>query len=128
MIKYKPSGKVIIAVVVVPLVLMIFVWAFGLSPGIMYSDGHRSGNIIKLSKRGFFYRTWEGELSLSLNDVDSDGAVVARTWDFSVADPAIAAQIEEAEKAGRRVTLHYREYVLRGSYYGDTDYNIIGVE
>ena len=122
------KGKLAIGIVVAVVSVVLFMWLFGLYWGVMYSDGHRSGNIIKISKKGWFYRTWEGELSLSLNDIDSDGAVVARTWNFSVSDDNIAAAIEKAEKEGRRVTLHYREYRMRGSYYGDTGYDILGVE
>lgn len=104
----------------------------GLFPGIVYSDGHRSGTIYRVSYKGysippFSYKTYEGELSLGLNEQDAAGAVVARTWEFSVTDKNVITELEEAERLGKRVTLHYREYSLRGRYYGKTAYNILGV-
>ena len=126
--KYKILGSFVGLVVVCVLLFLLS----GLFPGIIYSDGHRSGTIYRVSYKGycippFSYKTYEGELSLGLNEQDAAGAVVARTWEFSVTDKNIITELEEAERLGKRVTLHYREYSLRGRYYGKTAYNILGV-
>ena len=84
--------------------------------------------IYKFSKKGLIYKTWEGELSLGLTETDAGGAIIPRVFDFSVKNPAIAAKIEEAERSGKRVTLHYQEFIARGSYYGCTRYDIVDVE
>lgn len=113
------------------LIFFIFVfgsWLIGLWPGIVYSDGHRSGVIYKFSKKGLFYKTWEGELSLGMTETDAAGAIIPRVFDFSVSRPAIATKIEEAERSGKRITLHYQEFMGRGCYYGSTRYDILEVE
>lgn len=108
--------------------LLFLAWLVGLSPGLVYSDGHRSGVVYKFSKKGVLYKTWEGELSLGMTETDSGGAIIPRVFDFSVSRPEIAEKIDEAERSGKRVTLHYREYIWRGRYYGTTSYDILGVE
>lgn len=107
---------------------LILAWLAGLSPGIVYSDGHRSGVVYKFSRKGVIYKTWEGELSLGLNETEGDGTIVPRLFIFSVSTKTVADKVEEAERSGRRVTLHYREYLGRGSYYGSTPYDILDVE
>lgn len=109
-------------------ICLILGWLAGLSPGIVYSDGHRSGVVYKFSKKGIMYKTWEGELSLGLNETDSDGSLIPRVFTFSVSSDEIAKKIDEAERSGKRVSLHYREYIGRGSYYGATEYDILDVE
>ena len=63
-----------------------------------------------------------------MTETDAGGAIVPRVFDFSVSRPSVAAKIEEAERSGKRVTLHYQEFIARGSYYGCTRYDILAVE
>lgn len=120
--------KFVIITVGLMLVALITAWLAGLSPGMVYSEGHRSGVIYKFSKKGVFYKTWEGELSLGMTETDSGGAIVPRVFEFSVTDPKVIEKIDEAERIGKRVTLHYREYIWRGRYYGTTAYDILDVK
>lgn len=129
MTKFKKfMTKFLVIVVGLTFAVCVFGWLLGLSPGLTYSDGHRSGVVYKFSKKGVLYKTWEGELSLGMTETDSAGAVIPRVFDFSVSRPEIAEKIDEAERSGKRVTLHYREYIWRGRYYGTTSYDILDVE
>lgn len=96
-------------------------------PGIQYSEGTRSGIVTKISQKGLIIKTNEGELSLQRN-TNIDGQIVTDVFYFSVEDPAVVEKIRTAEKSGKRTTLKYTEYVLRGIYRGNTSYNITGVE
>jgi hypothetical protein len=100
----------------------------GFGQGIAYSEGTRSGVVYKFSKKGFVYHTWEGELSLGLNERDGEGNIIPAIFNFSCSNEAIANEIINAEKSGKRVTLHYKQYFFRGYSYGETDYDIIKVE
>jgi len=100
----------------------------GFGQGFAYSEGTRSGVVYKFSKKGFVYHTWEGELSLGLNERDESGAVIPAIFQFSCSNEAIANEIIAAEKSGKRCTLHYKEYFFRGYSYGETSYDIIRVE
>jgi len=81
-----------------------------------YSDGERAGILQKFSHKGWICKTYEGELALYVV-----GGVSPQIWDFSVRDPKLAAQLEEA--VGERVQLHFTQH--RGvptQCFADTDY------
>lgn len=86
-----------------------------------YSTGERAGFMQKLSNKGWFCKTWEGELSL----VALPGAAPEKFF-FTVRDDAVAAQINKL--VGRRVALTYEQHVgLPTSCFGDTEYFITEV-
>lgn len=71
--------------------------------GYSISHGERSGRIVKLSKRGLFWQTWEGDLQLA-----GDVSFSAATWQFSVASEATAAELMKHLAAGDRCRHHLR--------------------
>lgn len=93
-----------------------------------YSEGSRTGVVYKISKKGFIWNTYEGEMSLQLTSKDSEGQLVNEKFLFSVSDESVAKDIEEASKSGNPITLHYQQYWMRGYKYGSTGYDIIGVD
>lgn len=115
-------GIVVAAILLVPLYFTIF------GPGIMYSDGTRSGIVRRISLKGFTVKTWEGELDLGRNIQNSNDMLSADIFHFSVENDTIAEEIRKAEKTGKRTTLYYKEYILRGYTKGMTNYNIYKVE
>jgi hypothetical protein len=87
-----------------------------------FSIGHREGFVTKLSKKGYIFKTWEGELRtnvLSLSD--------ANTFIFSVANDHV---VDKLNKIDQRVyvKLYYKQYILRAFFKGDTKYFIDSVE
>jgi hypothetical protein len=81
-----------------------------------YSDGERAGILQKFSHKGWICKTYEGELALYVV-----GGVSPQIWDFSVRDPKLAAQLEDA--VGERVQLHFTQH--RGvptQCFAETDY------
>jgi hypothetical protein len=85
-----------------------------------YSDGFRAGNIIKFSKKGYVFKTHEGQLQLGNSNT---------LWDFSADDtPDVVKQIEEATEGGYRVKVYYHEKYYQLDYRGDTKYMVYKVE
>jgi hypothetical protein len=81
-----------------------------------YSEGQRVGFVQKVSKKGWFCKTDEGELA----QVNVAGQQ-AQIFYFTVRDDAVVAKIEAL--SGHRVALKYEEH--RGiplSCFGDTTY------
>lgn len=104
--------------------------AFG-GVNIEYSDGSRSGMVQKLSKKGVIWKTWEGEMYLGHNKsvgTDNGTTIVPEMFRFSVSSDEVATEIKKAETSGDRVTLEYKQYILRGFDKGKTSYDIVGVE
>ena len=81
-------------------------WLFG-----NYSDGHRAGTVMKLGRKGFLFKSYEGELNPGMVLGDQSGAQVANVWDFSVpaSDKETLAKLDSAMMSGHRAKLHYRE-------------------
>ena len=93
-----------------------------------YSEGNRAGTLVKISERGYVFKTYEG--ALNTNPL---GAIMSNTpnpnngmWEFSVADDAIYKQLQQYE--GRKVRLHYKEIIKNMPWQGDTRYFVDGVE
>jgi len=105
--------KFVIILLIVLVLLMVMAWAV-LSFG--YSNGVRTGRLVKISQRGFLLKTYEGTLDLGSGD--------QLTWSFSVHDDDIGEKL--AEHSGEIVRLKYKE-LLYSLYYG-TQYDIISFE
>jgi hypothetical protein len=95
-----------------------------------YSEGTRTGLLRKLSHKGYVFKTWEGELQMSavLTPTDANGTVAGgNVWAFSVKEDAAIKGLQEAERTGKRVTLHYVEYTKQLFWRGETKYFVDGV-
>lgn len=84
-----------------------------------YSDGYRSGQLVKISRRGILFKTNEGTLNLSPN-----GMMTA--WDFSVVNNKVANDLQGLE--GKQVRVHYEQRYQVFFWQGDTEYMVDGVE
>jgi hypothetical protein len=97
-----------------------------------YSDGAVAGTLIKLSKKGVFFKTYEGELNQGMiMDSDAGSAVGAQSnvWPFSVKkDTALINQMEKAMLNGHRVKLHYHQRYFKLFFIGDTEYIVQSME
>ena len=86
-----------------------------------YSVGERAGWVQKISKKGWFCKTWEGELLM----VSMPGTTPEKFL-FSVRDDGIAESINKL--IGQRVSLHYEEKVgLPTTCFGETRHFITKV-
>ena len=109
-------------------VLLILVLLVGLGAGYFwamlkwsYATGERAGWVQKFSRKGWFCKTWEGEMAM----VSLPGST-AEKFLFTVREPEVPEQINKA--MGKRVTLHYEQKVgLPTSCFGETRYYVTGV-
>lgn len=93
-----------------------------------FSDGFRAGTMVKISKKGYLYKTIEGELNLG-NYYTEKGSPSTSIWNFSVDSDAdsVMEKLENAVLTGKRVKLHYEERYLQLSWRGDTKYFVYKV-
>ncbi len=116
----------ITVVVLVIIGLMAYYWE--------YSDGFRVGQVIKLSKKGYVFKTWEGQLDQGFlapaDDATASSSVATRIWDFSVhgKDELARKQIDSVISHGSRVKVYYKEKLWKFSIWGDTKYFVYKVE
>ena len=84
-----------------------------------YSEGVRSGELIKISNKGVLYKTWEGEISQGISG--------AQIFKFSV-ESGEKESIEKLQKLqGRYVKVTYIERFGSFFWLGDTKYFITKV-
>ncbi|AOF81740.1 hypothetical protein BSY238_1580 [Methyloversatilis sp. RAC08] len=86
-----------------------------------YSTGERAGYVQKFSNKGWFCKTWEGELAM----VTMPGTLTEK-FEFSVRDAQVAKQLNES--MGQRVSLHYEQHIgVPTSCFGETQYFVSSV-
>lgn len=90
-----------------------------------YSNGSRVGVVTKLSQRGLFWKSWEGELNMGGVRAQQD-STVANVFEFN-ADEAAVPKIQEALRTGKRVELIYREWAIGPPSIGN-DHVVIDVK
>ena len=84
-----------------------------------FSDGIRTGELIKFSHKGYIFKTWEGELSQGLSG--------SQKFSFSVMDnqPEVIEQMKLNQ--GKFVKIEYIERYGTFSWWGETNYYITKV-
>lgn len=101
----------------------------------VYSEGSRTGVVSKISNKGLFCKTYEGELVMgglrNTTSISPDGyatsSVSANVFDFSVVDPVIVDKIVEASRTGERATLYYDQKLLFNPCTQKTGYVITNI-
>jgi hypothetical protein len=100
--------------------------AFYFIANFTYSEGNRAGVLIKFSKRGVVFKTYEGELNQGGAGNVPNTAQFNAIWEFSVKDEAVAEELRKLE--GRKVSVHYQQKVRNFPWDGETVYFVDGVE
>lgn len=108
-------GLIVLAIIV------FFLWG-----NYTYSEGTRAGDLIKISKKGYVFKTHEGQLKLGGIDLENKQEGLSDTWSFSVKDHNLVQQLEKLQ--GQKVVLRYKEINYSMPWQGDTNYYIISVE
>lgn len=85
-----------------------------------YSEGVRSGELIKFSKKGVTFKTWEGEMSQGISG--------AQIFQFTVPSKETEVITKMENLQGRYVKLTYVERYRTFSWWGDTRYFVTAVE
>ena len=81
-----------------------------------FSEGFRSGELIKISNKGMVFKTWEGELS--------QGIAGAQIFKFSILDSDQKIIQEMKDMQGEYVKVTYVERYKTFPWWGDTKYFI----
>jgi flagellar basal body-associated protein FliL len=110
----KTITTIIIGLIVVLTAYIAFVYF------VTYSEGFRSGELVKITNRGLMFKTWEGTLSQGVSD--------EQQFHFSVEsqDKDVLNKLENLQ--GNRVKLTYIERFGTFPWMGDTKYYVKEVE
>lgn len=109
-------------------IALLVVFVTFLSTQMAYSEGDRAGVVSKLSKKGYIFKTHEGELNVGAQG--QVGNMVSNLWQFTVesGNEKLSNDIEDAMTTGKRVKLHYEQRYMKFSWMGDTEYFVTKVD
>lgn len=104
----------IVSILIVLLIYVLFIYF------VTFSEGYRAGELIKISKKGLVFKTWEGRLSQGVSE--------EQQFNFSVQkkDKEVLEKLKEFQ--GKRVKLTYIERFGTFYWLGDTKYYVKEVE
>lgn len=100
---------------------VIFVWVSGWT----FSEGTRAGELIKVSRKGVVFKTYEGQINLGGFESDAEG-IVGNIWAFSTTDEKVYKRLQELE--GKKIKLHYKQRYKPMVWQGKTEYFVEKVE
>jgi hypothetical protein len=120
----KTFGIILAIIVLVVLVAGTFLYL-----GI-YDEGVRAGTVVRVSKKGVVFKTYEGQLNLQSFGALKNASPFAETFDFSVekSKPEVVRELEAVALSGERVNLHYVKRYMKFPWRGETKYFITSVE
>jgi len=109
----KVLFKILAAIIIIALAWFAFIYY------VPYSEGTRSGELIKISNKGVVFKTWEGEISQGISG--------AQIFSFSVLgkDKQVIENLKEFQ--GNYVKVSYIERFDSFFFWGDTKYFITEV-
>ena len=111
----KRSFKKVI-LIFLGIVVLFLVAGYAFIQYVPYSEGVRSGELIKFSRKGVLIKTWEGEISQGISG--------AQIFAFSVMDKDKDVIDKLVEYEGQYVKLYYVEKYRTFFWWGDTNYFI----
>ena len=101
------------------IILLAVLW-FAFIYFVPYSEGTRSGELIKISNKGVVFKTWEGEISQGISG--------AQIFKFSIEDIEKDVIKNLQKHQGNYVKVYYKERYKTFFWLGDTKYFITKVE
>lgn len=101
-------------------IVLIFTSYFSFVYYASYSDGVRSGELIKISSKGVLFKTWEGEISQGISG--------AQIFSFSVLDKDEKVVQDLKDYQGQYVKVTYIERYRTFPWWGDTKYFVTDVQ
>lgn len=95
-----------------------------------YERGVMAGRILRISEKGYVFKTYEAKLSIESFGALRGTSPIAETFDFSVStkQDSIVKQLQEVALTGERVNIHYMKRYIRVPWRGSTKYFAVEVE
>ena len=106
--------KVLISIVVGA--VLFFALYYAVVYYVPYSEGFRAGELVKISRKGIVFKTWEGRLSQGISD--------ELQFEFSVEDRDKDIVEKLINLQGEKIKVKYIERFATFPWLGDTHYYV----
>ena len=116
--------KVLAIIVIVLLAVSAFMY-YG-----TYSEGAQAGVVMKITKKGVLFKTWEGRLDMGTVGKSRKEDLGSKIFEFSIKDDnqTLLKQLHAAQLSGERVNLIFEQKYMKFIWDGETKYFATGVE
>jgi len=127
--RLRSTTRKVVKIIVIS-VLVIGLGVFSFYYWGVYDEGIRAGNVLRISKKGMLFKTYEGQLNLQTFGALKGANPIMESFDFSVesGNQEVVQALQEVALSGERVNLHYVKRYARFPWRGDTKYFITKVE
>ena len=117
--------KTLLAIVVLMAIAFLCLAYWG-----VYDEGIRAGTVLRISKKGMIFKTYEGQMNVQTFGSFKGQNPITEAFDFSVSaqDEEVISALQEVSLSGERVNLHYVARYAAFPWRGDTKYFITKVE
>jgi hypothetical protein len=120
----KKFFRRLIAIIVLLFIgVMLFIYYANIS------EGTRSGVIVKISKRGAIFKTYEGQMDLGSFGAVKDANQLSQTFNFSVekGHDELIEELEQVSLSGERVQIRYKEKYAVLPWRAETTYFVYDI-
>jgi len=120
----KITKRVLIALtLLLLLVFAFFYWG-------KYENGLMAGKVLRISEKGFIFKTHEGKLNLETFGALKGTSPIAESFDFSVenSEQEVIKQLQEVSLSGERVNLYFTKRYMVFPWRGESKYFVTKVE
>ena len=95
-----------------------------------FEEGVMAGKIIRISEKGFLFKTYEGKLNLESFGALKGASPIAESFDFSVekGETETITTLQEVALSGERVNLYFKKRYMQFPWRGDTKYFATKIE
>lgn len=127
--RVKSTTKKIVRIILIAVVI-IGIAVFSFYYWGIYDEGVRAGTVLRVSKKGMLFKTYEGQLNLQTFGALKGTNPIYEAFDFSVEgnEKQVIKDLEAVALSGERVNLHYIKRYTTFPWRGDTKYFITKVE
>jgi hypothetical protein len=131
--KYEQRRKKILATLGVIGAPLLWAGSCSVFNGVNYSDGVRVGVVNKFAKKGFVWKTYEGEMAQE-GITSSGNQTGANIWEFSIDNSdskkaeELASKLKPYVESGTKVRITYKQQWLSLWPRGGTSYYIEDVQ
>ncbi len=96
----------------------------------VYERGVMAGKVLRITQKGFIFKTYEGKLNLETFGALKGTSPIAESFDFSVesSETAVIKDLEQVALSGERVNLKFVRRFAAFPWRGDTKYFVVGIE
>ncbi|MBS1557344.1 MAG: hypothetical protein JST69_01350 [Bacteroidetes bacterium] len=124
----RTTKKIVKRFLLIVLVVGLLIFAFTYWG--VYENGVMAGKVLRITQKGFVFKTYEGKLNLETFGAMKNTSSLAETFDFSVesSQTEVIKELEQVALSGERVNLKFIKRYAIFPWRGDTRYFVESIE